>query len=149
MGFKHILVAVDFSPDSEAALNWALVYAVQTKAQLSILHVVHDPADEPGFYRRGEDVKIQPMATTAKEMMDEFIAGFNDQKLESASTILVEGLPPERIIEVAGKIGADHIVMGCRGRTGLKNNILGSNAKSVVQLSPLPVTVVKTDLEKV
>ena len=46
-----VLVAVDLSPDSEAALIWAYGYAKRIVAPLEILHVVHDPADSPGTYK--------------------------------------------------------------------------------------------------
>ena len=57
--------------------------------------------------------------------------------------MLVRGLPTTRILEVAEKRKALMIVMGSRGRTGLKHLLLGSVAEHVVQLSPIPVTVAK------
>lgn len=65
------------------------------------------------------------------------------KSLEDAKTRLVAGLPVTRIIEVADKIGARMIVMGGRGRTGLGHLLVGSKAGQGVQLSPIPVTIVK------
>jgi nucleotide-binding universal stress UspA family protein len=56
---------------------------------------------------------------------------------------LVAGLPPGRIVEVAAEIGAELVVLGSRGRTGLAHVLLGSVAERVVQTAPMPVTVVK------
>ncbi len=53
------------------------------------------------------------------------------------------GLPITRILEVAEEIGAQLIVMGSHGRTGLPHLLLGSKAEKVAQLSPIPVTIVK------
>ena len=55
----------------------------------------------------------------------------------------IEGDTRDRILEVAEKSGAQQIVMGSLGRSGLSHLLLGSKAQRVVQLSPIPVTIVK------
>lgn len=145
-----VLVAVDFTPDSAAALIWACEYAERAGAAVKVLHVVHDPADAPGSYRREADDLLRPMGDVAKEMMDDFLekllpcAGAPTASGQVESMV-VTGLPPTRILEVAGKIGARLIVLGSRGRTGLPHLLLGSKAERVVQLSPIPVTIVKAE----
>ena len=57
--------------------------------------------------------------------------------------VMVVGLPATRILEVAEILGAQLIVMGSRGLTGIAHLMLGSKAQRVVQLSPIPVTIVK------
>ena len=66
-----------------------------------------------------------------------------EEALKSVETILVKGIPATRILEIAQSRGARMIVMGSRGRTGLPHLLLGSKAERVVQLSPIPVTIVK------
>jgi len=61
---------------------------------------------------------------------------------------LIFGTPVTRIIEMAKKENAKMIIMGSNGRTGLSHLMLGSKAERVVQLSPIPVTVVKTSKKK-
>jgi len=143
-----ILCAVDFSADSRAALLWACRQAELTDTALVVLHVIHDPASSPGFYRRIEGDWIHPMATVAKEMMDEFLAEVraadpDRAKLASAESRLISGLPAGRIVEMAAEIGATLVVVGSRGRTGLPHILLGSVAERVAQTSPVPVVVVK------
>ncbi|MDH3472870.1 MAG: universal stress protein [Rhodospirillales bacterium] len=143
-----ILVAVDFAPDSEAALLWACDYAGCVKAGLVVLHVVHDPADAPGYYRKGKKDLLRPMEDVAIEMMDEFLAEVAEKHpgldiLEHAEKVVVKGIPATRILEIARTKGARLIVMGSRGRTGLPHLLLGSKAERVVQMSPIPVTIVK------
>jgi nucleotide-binding universal stress UspA family protein len=120
-----ILVALDFTADSEAALLWGCNYADCVGASVIGLHVVHDPGDAPGYYRRvrGEHPEMET--------------------LKSVETVLVKGIPPTRILEIAKSKGARLIVMGSRGRTGLPHLLLGSKAERVVQLAPVPVTIVK------
>jgi nucleotide-binding universal stress UspA family protein len=57
-------------------------------------------------------------------------------------THLTEGLPHERIIAVAEEVGAELIVMGTHGRTGLAHLLVGSVAERVVRASPIPVLTV-------
>jgi nucleotide-binding universal stress UspA family protein len=88
------------------------------------------------------------MEEAAAEMMDEFVERLRRESGEIAElghldTLLVVGLPVTRILEVAKKSRAQLIVMGSQGRTGLSHLLLGSKAEKVVQLSPVPVTIVK------
>ena len=70
-----LLVAVDFTPFSEEALLFAADLAVCIDAKLLVLHVIHDPAEAPGFYAlKGKKKKyLFTMEDAANEMMDEFL----------------------------------------------------------------------------
>jgi nucleotide-binding universal stress UspA family protein len=143
-----ILVAVDFSKDSEAALAWAGEYARLAGAELLILHVAHDPAASPGFYRQMSDDWLRPMVEVAEQMMTEFVAAMRVAHpalgtVQTAATRLVSGLPAGRIVEVAEQVGAPLIVVGSRGRTGLPHILLGSVAERVAQTATVPVVIVK------
>jgi len=146
-----ILVAVDFSPDSVRALEWAVETAAALGAPVLVLHVAHDPNAAPGFYS-----ETQREASTARigEVAEKVTAEFVDQMraahpasrgFSELEARVVEGLPATRIIEVAKQVGARMIVMGSRGRTGLEHLLLGSKAERVIQLAPIPVTIVKAE----
>jgi len=147
-----ILVPVDFSPFSEQALLFAAHLAGCMKAQIVVLHVVHDPASQPGYYAtpiKGSKKRLRRMEDVAQDMLSEFLkkireAQVNSDALANAQLMLVSGLPVPRILEVAKQIKAGMIVMGGKGRTGLAHILLGSKAEQVVNLSPVPVTIVKT-----
>lgn len=143
-----ILVAVDFAPDSEAALVWACGFADCVGAGLAVLHVVHDPGDAPGYYRQGEEDLLRPMEDVAFAMLEQFLESVANKHpgldvLKGAEKVLVKGIPSTRILEIAQTKGARLIVMGSRGRTGLPHLLLGSKAERVVQMSTIPVTIVK------
>jgi len=146
---KTILVPIDFSNCSEAALLKACEFSVCMKVPLAILHVVHDPAEMPGYYSKmAKKKQLIRMEDRAREMLDDFITtvikNHSEAKLlKKMKTILVIGIPATRILQVAEKINAAMIVMGSRGMTGLKHIMLGSVAEQVVRFSPIPVTVVK------
>ena len=145
---QPILVAIDFSPFSERALSWAAQAARCFDAPLLVLHVVHDPESDPGYYRRSLDADepLQRLEEAASEMMIEFLERMSGQIPELPPDLerrLVIGVPATRILEVAKEVDAQLIVMGSHGRTGLSHALLGSKALSVAQLSPIPVTIVK------
>ena len=145
-----LLVAVDFTTFSEEALLFASQLAEKLEARLLVLHVIHDPAEAPGFYaQKGKKKKFrQSMEEIAEEMMETFLKKMRkahpDQKpIKKAKQILVVGTPVTRILEIAKKKKADMIILGSHGRTGLSHLLVGSKAERVVQLSPIPVLVVK------
>ena len=147
---KPVLVPVDFSPHSEAALTCAAQLAETLGSNLVILHVVHDPGDAPGYYAvKGRNKQLQRMEDVAADMLKKFIKTMMDKHtglpaLKQATSMLVVGLPVNRILEAAEKIGARMIVMGSQGRTGLAHAMLGSKAEQVVRLAARPVLFVKT-----
>ena len=145
-----LLVAVDFSPYSKQALCFAGQLAENLKAQLLVLHVIHDPAEAPGFYsQKGKKKKfLKSMEDAAQEMMEAFLLKMRQAypdlvPIKKAKPLLVVGTPVTRIVEVAEKKKVNMIIIGSHGRTGLANLLVGSKVQRVVQLSPVPVTVVK------
>ena len=145
-----ILVPIDFSEDSKEALIWACKFAECTGAPLVLLHVVHDLASHPGFYHPEGSAQLEPMQDVAESMMDDFLVGFRKehpelQPIDSASAQFVPGLPQTRIVEVAGLLKASLIAIGSRGITNLPHRLLGAVAERVVELSVIPVVVVKSE----
>jgi nucleotide-binding universal stress UspA family protein len=148
---RPILVPVDFSSCSEAALLFAAHFANCAQAPLLVLHVVHERGDDPGFYRRqgvSGSLLTRPMEDVARDMLSDFIDELGKHNstrevLANARIQLVSGLPSQRIQEVALREDAALIVMGSHGRTGLSRLAVGSVAAEVAQHSPVPVTVVK------
>ena len=143
---KKILVAVDFSDSSQKAMELALELAEKFDARLLVLHVVHDPADSPGFYsskKAGKKV-LKNMEQAAREMMDEFVAR-QERKWEKAEPRIVPGLPAEEVVRVARAEKVDLAVVGTRGHTGVKRLLLGSVADKVIRACRCPVLSVHGD----
>lgn len=152
---KILLVPVDFTSFSEDALVFASELAKYMSAKLLVIHVIHDPAESPGFYARKTKKKkyLQSMEEAAEEMMQEFLSKMRqdfpgNEPIKKATPLLVVGTPVTRIVEVAEKKHATMIILGSHGRTGLSSLLIGSKAAQVVQLSTIPVTVVKTSKKK-
>lgn len=149
---RPILVAIDFSADSEEALLWACNYTKCCKSYLIILHIIHDPAAAPGFYHKEENDWTKPMAAVANRMSEDFMKKMYEKHpslspIHEARMEFIQGLPPGRIVDFAEKENAQIIVMGSCGRSGLAHILLGSVAERVAQLSKIPVVIVKTQCE--
>ena len=146
---RTILVPVDFSEFAEAALIWAAEAATCFDARLVILHVVHDPGSAPGYYTHTKRKKhLHRLEDAAADMLEEFLDKVRRRRpelkaLAKADSKLIVGLPVNRILEVAAADDVWLIVMGSQGRTGLPRVLMGSKAERVVQMAPVPVTIVK------
>jgi nucleotide-binding universal stress UspA family protein len=149
-GKRPVLVPVDFSAHSEAALAHAAHQAERTQAPLVVLHVVHDPGEAPGYYHvKGRKKQLRRLEDVASEMFDKFMAKMIKRHpkltaIKKSKRILVSGLPATRILEVAMKVEPRIVVMGSAGRTGLSRFLLGSKAEQLLRTCPYPVTIVKT-----
>jgi nucleotide-binding universal stress UspA family protein len=147
---RPILVAVDFSRESESALLVAAGLADTTwPPPLIILHVAHEPTHKPGFYdRRGQSDSILPIAYLARRMLTEFMTQMRRQypeiaRLQNVQEEIVSGLPETRIPELAKKIDAQLIILGSANRSTLSKLCFGSVSNKVKRRSDIPVRVVR------
>lgn len=146
---RIILVPVDFSAHSKAAIIQAARFSALIPSSMIALHVVHDPGDMPGYYsnlvKNKQFDRIQDAAANAfQEFLQQVVAeNANIEELSRIEPLMVIGLPVTRILEVVDELEPIMVVMGSQGRTGLKHLIIGSKAGQVIQLCPVPVTIVK------
>ena len=137
MKCQHILVPIDFSQDSEHAVDAAVGLAQQFQARLTLLHAIHIPeAAEVNLASYMDKIRSeadQSMTPRLKRVQD---AG------ATAEAVTVVGAPSQAIVDTARDRQADLIVMGTHGRTGLRHMLIGSVAERVVRMAPCPVMVV-------
>lgn len=146
--FSTILVAVDFSDSSDNAFQMALALADKFSAQLIILHVINEPIDLRGFYvpHISFEKLEEEIEQGAKKLMESFCRQHIDT-FENHEPLIVPGLPHDEIIKQASIHGADLIVLGTHGRTGLDHVLFGSTAEKVVRKSSVPVLTVRLEEE--
>ena len=155
VGISHsVIVPVDFSNRSRAALLYAARMTAESRTPLMVLHVIHDSGDNPGFYRRRHDANpLLPLADVASEMLEDWLYKLCkdepelDKTLKRARTRLVGGLPGRRIVEVAEAEHAAMIVMGTRGRTGLPHLLRGSVTEYVMTHAAMPVITLREGID--
>ncbi len=145
---KKILVPVDFSEGSRRALELALALAKKLDAQVTVLHVV----DYPPPYSQVEALTMVAPAEgevtfdtflrkRAHEDMKEFVEPFEKAGVELPIEF-ESGSASDGIARAAGELGADMVVMGTHGRTGLKRLMIGSVAERTLRYCPCPVLTI-------
>jgi nucleotide-binding universal stress UspA family protein len=145
--FRRILVPVDFSPCSKAALQYAAQLAERFDAAVEVLHVWEPPMYlglGPGevFLQVTTD-QGQPLSevvrTRARQELDQFIAEIQSRSSANVSGRLEVGNTSDTILEIAKANQCDLIVMGTHGRRGFSRVLMGSIAERVVRHAPCPV----------
>jgi len=144
---KSILVPVDFSEASRAALAYAAELAARFGAKLELLHVWDVPPYIPPEAMvgiPGSDARSlgQLARDHAREEMARLIAD-SGGTLPIAETLLESGDPARVIVDLAERRGSDLIVIGTHGRTGFSHLLLGSVAEKVVRRATRPVLTVR------
>jgi universal stress protein A len=138
---QNILVAVDFSDYSRAALEHATFLAEKFGATLTLVHSVEPyvyPEDlSAGFTLEEIDARWMQKQREKLEALRQTI-----KKGIPASVVVTMGTAWNRIIGAAKSWSADLIVIGTHGRTGLKHALMGSTAERVARHATCPVLVV-------
>lgn len=142
----HILVASDFSDLSDRAIDAAAVLAKQLGAKVTLIHSFDpDPLIPPGAIPRPQEFREK----ITKEMTDavtEKLEALRAERLASADVeiaVLTHKSAATAITEHAKKIGADLIILGTTGRTGLAHLLIGSVAERVVRHAHCAVLAVR------
>ena len=145
----RILVPTDFSANSEEALASAKMLAGRFGASLHLLHAVDEPFTAIAF-------ASEMTSTLPLSLRDEMIHDAEQritQRLPAdqkawfrGSTEIVCGRPIPAILDAERRLGADLIVIGTHGHTGLAHALLGSVADRVVRTAAAPVLTMRHGL---
>lgn len=137
---NRVVVGIDGYDDSRPALDWACDLAARTGATLELVHAWEYP------YRTKDAVFGSPkdvMQRDATALAESVVAGLSEaHRAAISATHVLEGLTADVLIDAAKD--ADLIVVGSRGRGGLRSLLLGSVSRKVVQHSPCTVAVIPT-----
>ncbi|HUH06089.1 MAG TPA: universal stress protein [Kofleriaceae bacterium] len=145
---NHIVVGVDFSPESEAAVAQAMAVARRAGARLTLLHVGAVP-DAPLGVPESMAATAAAYTQVVKQQLAEdrdALEALRERLLGQGVEVfhaVYDGFADTGIVEAAKELEADLIVVGTHGRTGLKRFILGSVAERVVRLASVPVLVAR------
>jgi len=138
MNIKKILVPVDFSSGSEAALDLATSLARDSGAKLLITYVQVPPLSTGG----GEFMYVEP-GPPSEELRARLAAVLPKDPQITVEHRLLNGDPSDCIVKLAEDEKVDFIVMGTHGRRGLTRILMGSVAELVVRWAKCPVVTVK------
>jgi len=136
--FTRMLVPIDFSAPSDAALAYAKMLAERFEATLHLLHVadatflravVADPANRD---------------TGVLNRLDDLLTDTERTRFRSVSAVEHSDVPADEIVRYAHLTDIDLIVMGTHGRTGVAHVLLGSVAETVVRNASCPVLTLRS-----
>lgn len=139
---KKILVPVDFSECSKKALQYALTFARQFDAALTLLHVIQVNYYVGDFGTIDTALLETEMRKNGEKQLEDLVAKEVGKDLH-CRTVLRSGRVVSEIVAVAKQAETDIIIISTHGHTGLKHVLLGSVAENVVRHAPCPVLIVR------
>ena len=136
---QKVVVPIDFSDESRAAMDTALEIVEQQTDKLYVIHVLAElsPA-EPGVI--WGEISNENRAQHVREALSEMFA---DDKYQGIHVEVTFGNAGFRIAEYAKEVEADLVVISSHGRTGIERMLIGSVAERVVQHAHCPVLVLR------
>lgn len=142
--YENVVVAVDLSEPSAQALDFAL--AAFPGAKLTLVNAVESSLS--GFLTGAgsDDAALQQRTEELREFADAAIARVKSAYGVSTSDLRLEvkqGSPTSVLDQHVDNAGADLVVLGTHGRTGLRRAILGSVAGSTIATLPCDVLAVR------
>lgn len=140
----ELLVGVDGSDHSRRAVEFAVARTLERSGSMVIVHVIqwspfsfntpteneHRHAQKAAEILAAQEQVIDPLAALAKE------AGVPHE------VVVTHGDPVDTIMKILDERHSDHIVLGRTGDSRVRQAIFGSTPGHLVQVAPVPVTVV-------
>jgi nucleotide-binding universal stress UspA family protein len=149
---SKILVALDGSPTSMEAADYAIMLSTLHHAQIVLLHVLNvaEYYSSLQFFEVKQPIESKEIIEEAKKeankwfnivkkKMDERLG----KQIELETYITISQSTVKSILDFAEEKNVDLIVVGTRGLSGIKKLLLGSTASGIVTYSSCPVIVVK------
>lgn len=139
---SKILCPTDYSKTSDKAVRYAIELGRKVGAHVRFLHIMQpENIAEKTAYSYGVSKKGGKTEVVSEEfrklLMEEKKKGL------SADILILRGNPYDEIIEQSNTWGADLLIMGSHGRSGLTRILMGSVAEAVFHALDIPVLLVK------
>ncbi len=142
MSIKRILVPIDFSATSAVAVEYAIEFAKAFDAEIDLLHSYQiNPGAIAPYGPVLPDVLFDSLRDAASEQLEKVYDKVRAAGV-TAKTHLSNNVPSYAIVDAVEELSCDLIIMGTRGRTGLKHVFLGSVAERTLRHAPCPVLTV-------
>lgn len=147
-GFQNVLITLDNSPYSRAALAWVKKMYWGPKTRFKLVTIVPSMTEsmsehETGAAASGVMHKQDALKVMARREMESMGQELREVFGDRVTLQVGEGDPRETILHIAEAWLADLIVLGSHGRTGLNKLLLGSVSQAVAQHSTTSVAVVR------
>ena len=145
---QKILVPIDFSDYSRSALKYAVNFCKNCKADMFLIYVV-EPVIYPPDFSMGQ-IAIPSVNSEWDERARQELDKLAKEQIPSGvavKTIIKTGKPFVEIIETAGELDVDLIIIATHGRSGVEHILFGSTAEKVVRKAPCPVLTLREPIK--
>jgi len=139
---RKILVPLDFSEYSYKSLDYAIAFAKQSSATITLLHIVPLNYVDTDLIAFDFSEIEREAANSAENRLRALIQERIGDGI-SADFLVRIGRPVDEIVTAAKEKDSDLIIMSTHGYTGLKHAFLGSTTENVVRFAPCPVLTVR------
>jgi nucleotide-binding universal stress UspA family protein len=137
---NQILVPVDFSEQSQIALDQSYNLAREIGAELTLLYVIEEVGMLSRFFSKQQD---EEMRASIEENLHKLAKDVEKKSKIAVNVLVAKGVVYEKIVEVSEMIKATLIIMGCNGASSIKRKFIGANSLRVVRESRVPVITIK------
>lgn len=145
--FSKILVALDGSDHATKALQTAIELSQRCDATLVLFHAIAPHALRGDYEAMVAKAARELFSQVGREIAEDLLVRADETAkaagLSKVEQLAVEGDPARALVDSAQQVGADLIVMGTRGLTGLHGIALGSVAHKVTNAAQCPVMIIK------
>lgn len=148
LNIKKILVPVDFSDYSKAALKYSSAFAKQFNAELILVYVV-EPIIYPPDFSMGQ-LALPSFNIEIDKRAEEELKKLSQTEIDSSikiKTLVKPGKPFIEIIETAREEDVDLIIIATHGHSGMEHILFGSTADKVVKKAPCPVLTIREPIK--
>lgn len=137
-----VVVGVDGSAGSDAALEFALEQAARCAAPLVALHTWGDVRISEREKTVWRTLNWAAVAAEQQQLFTERLANWQDKYPDvEVRLVVARDRPVRRMLDAA--TGARMLVVGSRGRGGIPGMLLGSTSQSLLSVAPCPVAIVR------
>jgi nucleotide-binding universal stress UspA family protein len=146
MPWKTILVPHDFSASANHAAALARDEAKAHGGTIVLLHVVELPHQAENALVKDDDGNHVEIKTYAVGKATTHLADLAARLTKDGATVITDvrtGIPVDQILDAAKTHGAQLIVMGTHGHTGIRHLIAGSTTEKIVRASTVPVLTIR------
>ena len=141
--YRRVLVAADFSDHSAHATRTVCLLGLGREAHVTVMHAFQTPGDTLiGGSVMSNPERSRTLEQASAEAAERLSTFLRNLDIKPSSIRLKHGPPATKIRECAREEGAELIVLGTRGYSGLKSIIWGSVSEEVLRLADLDVLTI-------
>ncbi len=137
---ERILIATDFSPASQSALDYAVEWKNKLGASLTVIYIF-DHRFQSALYSVYSEM-LDNSILVYKEQLELSLKGLSE-KIGADDYVFREGIPANEVAQCVNEKNIDLVIVGTHGYSGLEKLVLGSTAKNILYRVKCPVLTIK------